>query len=237
MKEIGQGNTGQTSEHLSVQTSGQTISPPPAGMAAWLAGDDRLASAVMAFEEGDPDENPWVQGKPKVEQIEVAAYDAGWPGCFQAVRDRIAAALGSAALAIEHVGSTAVPGLAAKPVIDVDVIVADPGKEAAYVPALEALGYVLTIREPSWYGHRMLRQDAPRVNLHVFGPACPEHLRHLLFRDWLRQHPQDRQRYADAKAAAQEGVNTAKAYNERKQAVVRDIYARIFAAQGWRAQP
>lgn len=187
------------------------------------------AHEVTRFEEGDPQESPWVQGPPGPEAIEVVAHDPAWAGLFQAQKDRIQAVLGARALAVEHVGSTAVAGLAAKPVIDIDLIVADPEDEGAYVPVLADLGYVHTVRERSWYQHRMLCQGAPRVNLHVFGPACPEHVRHLLFRDWLRAHPADRERYAQAKFQASAGAVTVPAYNQRKQAVLRAIYADIFA--------
>ncbi|NHW59438.1 GrpB family protein, partial [Escherichia coli] len=82
-------------------------------------------------------------------------------------------------LAIEHIGSTAVPGLDAKPIIDIDLIVADPADEPRYIPWLNQLGYELTVREPSWYQHRMLKLETPKVNLHIFAPNCPEHLRHI----------------------------------------------------------
>jgi GrpB-like predicted nucleotidyltransferase (UPF0157 family) len=118
-------------------------------------------------------------------------------------------------------------------VIDIDLIVGDPNREEDYVPPLSALGYVLTVRELSWYRHRMLRHDVPRVNLHVFGPDCPEHIRHVLFRDWLCDHPEDRERYADIKSRARIGVDNVQDYNRNKQAVVRTIYQRIFEHHGW----
>lgn len=186
--------------------------------------------AIQTFEAGDPDEDPWVNGSAPREAIEVSEYDPSWPQRYLALREPIAQALGARALALEHVGSTAVPGLPAKPVIDIDLIVADPEEEADYLPALEGLGYVLTIRERSWYGHRMLRLSSPRVNLHVFGPACAEHARHCLFRDWLRAHADERQRYAQAKFAAGQDEDQVAVYNEKKQAVVREIYARLLAA-------
>lgn len=192
----------------------------------------RALEQITTFEDGDPNENPWVAGQPKEELIEVQAYDANWPVLYQRLSQDILGALGNKALTIAHVGSTAVVGLPAKPVIDIDVLVADPEQEEDYVPALEALGYALSIRERSWYQHRMLRQEEPRVNLHVFGPDCPEHIRHILFRDWLGTHPEDLQRYADAKTQAKEGVNNVRDYNQRKQAVVRDIYRKIFESQG-----
>ena len=187
----------------------------------------------MTFEEGDPNENPWVAGKPKREDISLEPHSVAWARVFESQKSMITRVLGETARVIEHVGSTAVPGLLAKPVIDIDLIVKDPNEENTYVPALVGAGYVLTVREPSWYQHRMLRLEEPRVNLHVFGPGCPEHIRHLLFRDWLREHPADRQRYAAAKLGARVGVNTADDYNQHKQAVVREIYQKIFVAHGW----
>ncbi len=201
----------------------------PLSPADWLA--------IQIFEPGDPGEDPWVNGPAPREEIEVSDYDPAWPQRYEVLRERIAQALGPRALALEHVGSTAVPQLPAKPVIDIDLIVADPEEEAAYVPALQALGYELTIRERSWYGHRMFRLATPRVNLHVFGPACPEHARHCLFRDWLREHDEERRRYAQAKFAAQQNEDQVTAYNEKKQAVVREIYARLFAAGPPTQQP
>ena len=140
-------------------------------------------AAITTFADGDPAENPWVCGAPSVEAIEIAAYSSEWPVLFEASKELIAQALPGVALNIEHVGSTSVPNLAAKPIIDMDLIVDDPTREETYVPALADLGYVLTIRERTWYEHRMLRHDRPRINLHVFGRNCAEHARHILFRD------------------------------------------------------
>jgi GrpB-like predicted nucleotidyltransferase (UPF0157 family) len=137
---------------------------------------------------------------------------------------------------LEHVGSTSVPGLAAKPIIDIDLIVADPGREQDYVPALERTGFRLTIREPWRYGHRALVADDPRCNLHVFGFDSPEPVRHRIFRDWLRGTPEDRDRYAAAKRQAAAAANASgehvMQYNARKQQVLRDIYHRAFLATG-----
>ena len=191
------------------------------------------AKDIVAFETGDPEENPWVSAQPKVETVEVAAYDLVWPMLFQTLKSQIGGALNGTALTIEHVGSTAVPDLPAKPVIDIDVIVANPEDESGYVPALEKLGYTLTIRERSWYQHRMLRLDTPRVNVHIFGPDCPEHMRHILFREWLRAHPEDRRRYTDAKMLAKEGASTVQTYNSRKESVIKEIYTRIFESYGF----
>ncbi|WP_307851105.1 GrpB family protein [Nocardiopsis sp. MG754419] len=137
---------------------------------------------------------------------------------------------------MEHVGSTSVPGPAAKPVIDVDLTVADPTDETAYVPALEAHGFVLTVREPVWHEHRMFRLAVPEVDPHVFGPDRPETIRHRLFRDRLIAHPEDLARYRDAELAAAAEVTERGGVvmddNARKEPVLRDIYARMFAAHG-----
>lgn len=191
------------------------------------------AADIISHSEPTSDENPWVQGAPPEEEIAVVVYDPRWPGMFAELARGIEKALGAAALRIDHIGSTAVPGLAAKPVIDMDITIEDPADEKTYVIALEKLGYQLVIREPGWHQHRCLRLDAPRVNLHVFGPDCPENIRHLLFRDWLRAHPGERELYEQAKQAALEGARHVMDYNLRKQPVIRDIYARAFKAAGF----
>ena len=138
--------------------------------------------------------------------------------------------------ALEHVGSTAVPELAAKPIVDIDLTVADPGREQDYMPALEAIGFRLTIREPWRYGHRALVADEPRCNLHVFGFDSPEPVRHRIFRDWLRGNPGNRDRYAAAKRQAAAEANASgehvMQYNARKQQVVREIHHRALPAAG-----
>jgi GrpB-like predicted nucleotidyltransferase (UPF0157 family) len=109
-----------------------------------------------------------------------------WPERYRSVARLIIETLGDAALSVEHVGSTAVPGLAAKPVIDIDLTVPDSRDENTYVSALRRRGFELFVREPWWYEHRLLRLEEPRCNLHVFSPDCAEAERHLIFRDWLR---------------------------------------------------
>lgn len=194
--------------------------------------------AVPTFEEitrhsdPDPDENPWVIEPPKSEPVTVVPYNPEWPDRFRALAEQIRLAVGDAALNVEHVGSTSVPGLAAKDLIDIDLTVADPREEGTYVPALERIGYVLTVREPSFHEHRCLRLTTPRVNLHVFGPDSPETIRHRMFRDWLRAHPEDRALYEDAKRAAIPGGGNVMDYNRRKQEVIREIYDRLFRAAG-----
>lgn len=136
-----------------------------------------------------------VHGSPARGPVEIVPYNFAWPERYRAVSERVLAALGGAVLDIEHVGSTAVEGLGAKDVIDIDLTVADPCDEQTYVPALENLGFVLTVREPSFHEHRCLTLANLRTNLHVFGPGCPESIRHRMFRDWLRTHPEDRALY------------------------------------------
>ena len=194
---------------------------------------------IVSFDDSPPPlgASPWVApgGAPEI-GIEVTDPDPAWPRQFDGLADRIRDALGWRVLQLEHVGSTSVPGLAAKPVIDVDLTVADPGREQDYVPALEAIGFRLTIREPWWYGHRMLRAEEPRCNLHVFGFDSPELIRHRILRDWLRGNPADRDRYAATKRQAASDANAGgehvMQYNARKQQVIREIYHRAFAAAG-----
>jgi GrpB-like predicted nucleotidyltransferase (UPF0157 family) len=187
---------------------------------------------ITRHQDDDPDENPWVLGPPKPTVVEIVAYNEDWPNRFTTLARDIRAALGAAALDVEHVGSTSVPGLAAKDIIDIDLTVPDPAAEHRYVPPLEGLGYILTIREPSFHEHRCLTLPDPRVNLHVFGPDCPETIRHRMFRDWLRSHPDDRDLYEQAKRDAIPGGGHVMDYNRRKQDVLRDIYDRMFRAAG-----
>jgi GrpB-like predicted nucleotidyltransferase (UPF0157 family) len=189
------------------------------------------AEQITTFSDAtEPD--PWVRGAPVAEDVVLHAYDPAWPARFDQLATAIRGALGPRVLALDHVGSTSVPGLAAKDVIDIDLTVADNADESAYVPALEPLGYWLCVREAAWYGHRLLCLDAPRVNLHVWGPDCPEAARHLIFREWLRANADDRAAYEAGKRAAIPGGGLTMDYNLRKQSVIREIYGRAFAAAG-----
>lgn len=132
-------------------------------------------------------------------EIRLVDPDPQWAEQFTRQRERIAAALGPRARQVEHVGSTSVPGLAAKPVIDIDLAVANSVDEDDYVPQLEAAGFVLRHREPDWYQHRFLRDDESQVQIHVFSVGCPEIERMLRFRDRLRHHPEDRELYERTK--------------------------------------
>ncbi len=168
--------------------------------------------------------------KPLTGGIVVADYDPRWPEMFTVEAAKIRAALGERVVLLEHAGSTSVPGLAAKPILDIVLVVADPADEAAYVPALEAAGYTLRIREPEWYQHRMLRGTEPDVNLHVFGVGCEEVDQMLLMRDWLRENDADRELYAQTKRElAQKNWTYVQNYADAKTEVVRAILARARA--------
>ena len=170
-------------------------------------------------------------GGPKPRDIRVVPYDAGWPAAYEGIAVLVRAALGDRVLDLSHVGSTSVPGLAAKPVIDVDLTVADSADEAAYLPDLEAAGFVLRIREPDWEQHRLLTDPDLTTNLHVFSPGSPELARHVVFRDWLRTHDADRAAYASLKSElGTRGFTDGMDYNNHKAALVYDIYERIFSA-------
>jgi GrpB-like predicted nucleotidyltransferase (UPF0157 family) len=141
--------------------------------------------------------------------------------------------LGSLVIGVEHVGSTSVPGLAAKPIIDIDLLVEDTENESRYVPVLEGLGYRLVLREPWWHGHRMLVSADEQVNLHVWPQGAPEPVRHQLFRDWLQTHADDRHLYEVTKRRlAQQTAAAPGKYSLAKNTVIDEIYARIFAAVG-----
>ncbi|HET9110814.1 MAG TPA: GrpB family protein [Ktedonobacterales bacterium] len=164
--------------------------------------------------------------------ISIAEYDPAWPQLYEVEAAKIRAALGERILLLEHVGSTSVPGLAAKPLIDIALVVADTTDEAAYVPALEAQGYMLHIREPDWHQHRLLKGANPTVNLHVFNPGCDEVRRMLRMRDWLRANPADRALYEQTKRElARRTWKYTQNYADAKSEVVEAILARAFAAE------
>jgi GrpB-like predicted nucleotidyltransferase (UPF0157 family) len=190
------------------------------------------AEEITHHHDPDPDENPWVHGPPAPVTVALVAYDPSWPDRYATLAGEVRAALGDVVLDIDHVGSTAVPGLAAKDVIDIDLTVADPRDEATYIPTLEAIGWRHVVREPSWHEHRCLSRSTPHANLHVFGPDCPETIRHRMFRDWLRSHPDDRRLYETAKREAVPGGGHVMDYNARKQDTIRAIYDRLFRAAG-----
>jgi GrpB-like predicted nucleotidyltransferase (UPF0157 family) len=165
-------------------------------------------------------------------RIRIVDYDPQGPEIFRREAVKIRAVLGSRALRIEHTGSTSVPGLAAKPVVDILLVVTDSADEAAYLPALESSGYVLRIREPNWYEHRMFNGPDADITLHVLSSGCPEIGRILAFRDWLRCNAADRELYERTKLAlAQKEWKDVQAYADAKTAVVEEILERACREQ------
>ena len=160
-------------------------------------------------------------------EILIVSYDSQWPSLFEREAERIGALLGPRAVRIEHTGSTSVPGLVAKPIIDVLLVVEDSADEDSYAPALESGGYTLRIREPEWHEHRMFNGPDTAVNLHVFSSGCPEIDRILVFRDWLRCNRADRDLYAATKLAlARREWNHVQEYADAKTAVIEEIIER-----------
>jgi GrpB-like predicted nucleotidyltransferase (UPF0157 family) len=156
--------------------------------------------------------------------IFLAVYDPDWPRLFGREADRLRSALGDEALRIEHVGSTSVPGLTAKPIVDILLVVPDSADEPRYVPQLVAAGYVLKIREPEWFEHRMFRGPDTLINLHVFGRGAAEVERLLRFRDRLRGDEAARDRYARAKQElARRTWRHVQDYADAKTTVVKEI--------------
>jgi GrpB-like predicted nucleotidyltransferase (UPF0157 family) len=161
--------------------------------------------------------------------ISVVDYDERWPSRFRELAGRVRRALGTEALGVEHIGSTSVPGLAAKPIIDMLLTVADVTDEAAYVPALEATELELRVREPE---HRMLRTPARDVHLHVYEPAHAAVRDYLDLRDWLTVDSADRELYAVTKRRlSQHSWRDMNDYADAKSDVIRDVLHR---ARAWR---
>src|SRR5215472_9970904 len=166
--------------------------------------------------------------KPLSAPILLVAYNPTWPDRFKHESRRIRSVLREQAVRIEHVGSTSIPGLSAKPIIDIVLVVIDAARETEYVTALEGAGYKLHIREPGWYEHRMFKGPENEVNLHVFSMGCPEVARMLAFRDWLRTNEADRELYAQSKRTlAQQEWNYTQDYADVKAPVIEEILSRI----------
>ncbi|MBM0275478.1 GrpB family protein [Micromonospora sp. STR1s_6] len=172
------------------------------------------------------------------QSITIEDYDPAWAARYAAARCSLTEALGDLILTTEHVGSTSVPGLAAKPIIDIDLLLEDTADESRYIPALEGIGYRLVLREPWWHGHRMLVGPAEDINLHVWPRGAPEPIRHRLFRDWLRSHPDDRELYAATKRSlARDTVHRAGDYSLAKNEFIDRILAGTFAEASERSLP
>ena len=162
--------------------------------------------------------------------IVLAEYDPAWARLYEREADRVRATLGPRARLLEHAGSTSVPGLAAKPIIDMVLAVADSADEAAYVPPLESAGYVLRIREPDWHEHRLFKGKDANINLHTFSDGSSEIRRMLAFRDRLRTHDDERDLYlATKRELAARHWTYVQDYADAKGEVVEAIIARAVA--------
>lgn len=169
--------------------------------------------------------------------IEIVDYDPAWAEAFAGISQAVAAALGPLALRIEHVGSTAVPGLGAKPIIDLDVVIESPGVLALVVEALKTLGYSHE-GDGGIPGREAFRREGATVPANGSGRLWPAHHlyvcprdseelgRHLRFRDYLRSHPEAAARYEALKRdLAHRYANDIDAYIEGKSAFVERILA------------
>jgi GrpB-like predicted nucleotidyltransferase (UPF0157 family) len=169
--------------------------------------------------------------------VRLVDFDPSWPLLFEKEKKRIGSALGDKAIMIEHVGSTSVPGLAAKPNIDILLVVENSADEKSYIPALESVGYILRIREPEWHEHRMFRGPDTSVNVHVFSRSDVEIERMLGFRDWLRTHPDDRDLYERTKKElAGRTWEYTQDYADAKSKIVESIIKRAKASKRVRHQ-
>jgi GrpB-like predicted nucleotidyltransferase (UPF0157 family) len=175
-------------------------------------------------------------------KIAIVEPNPAWPQRFLDTKARIEAVLGSTAVTIRHSGSTSVSGLPAKDIIDIDLVVKNIKDEDSYVEALERLGFLFLLREPDWHQHRFFIDEGDRpgaypINLHVFGPDCPEVERHRIFREWLSKSPEDLQLYAtvkrDCAAASEAAVESMQEYTLRKEKTVREILDRAFRDLGY----
>jgi GrpB-like predicted nucleotidyltransferase (UPF0157 family) len=160
-------------------------------------------------------------------RIQLHDADPSWPQLYQREAARIRSVLDERVVRLEHVGSTSVPGLAAKPIIDLVLEVPDASDEASYLPAMQAAGYRLLLREPDWFQHRLFKGSDTQINLHVFSAGCPETDRMVRFRDRLRADTADRELYLRTKRElAARDWTYVQQYADAKTAVVAAILAR-----------
>jgi GrpB-like predicted nucleotidyltransferase (UPF0157 family) len=160
--------------------------------------------------------------------ITLVESDPSWPILFEREAVRVRQVLGPAVVRLEHAGSTSVPGLVAKPIIDIVLVVLDSADEPGYVPALTAAGYRLVIREPDWFEHRLFKGPDTDINMHVFSDGSAEIDRMLGFRDRLRADEGDRELYARTKRRlAGQQWRHVQHYAQAKSDVVRQILGRV----------
>ena len=159
--------------------------------------------------------------------VRLVDYDPAWADRYAAAAERIRGALGDRVVVLEHVGSTSVPGMPAKPYVDVVLAVPDSAAEGEYVPELEAAGYALRAREPHWFEHRFLASEDRDVQVHVFTVGASEIERMIRFRDRLRSSPEDFDRYlAEKRRLAARRWEYVQDYADAKAVVIGDIMNR-----------
>ena len=189
---------------------------------------------ILAPYEYKPQLAQRIASRTVVPSITILEPNPEWPQRFEEVKERIEKALGPLILDIAHAGSTSVPGLPAKDIIDVDLTLKDATDEVSYVKPLEEAGFRFLLREPRWHQHRFFVESWPNayhVNVHVWGPDSPEVVRHRIFRDWLLKTPADLELYAKVKreAAEQTAVgDSVMDYNKRKEKTIHEILGRAF---------
>lgn len=165
--------------------------------------------------------------EPLNDTIYLVPYNPKWPAMFSRLAGKVREVLVERVLLLEHVGSTAVPGLSAKPIIDMILAVSDSTDEESYVPPLREEGFVLRVREPDWFEHRMFKTPDIDGNLHVFSGGCEQIVRMVAFRDWIREHEDDRRLYEEAKRElAARTWRHVQNYADAKSEVIHEITAR-----------
>lgn len=156
--------------------------------------------------------------------IQLNPYDEKWPALFEREKERILKILKDKALMIEHIGSTSVPGLTAKPIIDILLVVEDAGKEEDYMDDLCRHGYILRVREPDFENHHMFKGPDTDIHLHVFSKGSKEIEKYLLFRNYLRLHDDARELYENTKKElAKKTWKYVQNYADAKSEVVQKI--------------
>lgn len=193
---------------------------------------------IIQNTEFKPENLERISFRSSLQPIEILPSNPTWSETFSLMKGRIVTALGDKAVEVHHTGSTSIPDLPAKDVIDIDLVVPDIRDEAAYVEPLEQAGFQFLFREPPWHGHRFfVSKSEPAVNLHVWGPDCPEVTRHLIFQERLLRCPEDKALYwevkMDAARATREAGGDVLDYNLRKQSVIRQILRRAFMELGY----
>jgi len=178
----------------------------------------------MKINEDEPEPEEVLIGGKEKRVIEVLDYDKSWSITFDTHKRKITNVLGDVALRIEHIGSTSVPGLAAKPIIDMLLVVTDSADESIYLKKLEDAGYVLRVREPKFHEHRMFRTIDKDVHLHVFSPDSPEIGKYITFRDKLRGNENNRVQYEKKKRElAKQSWDDMNLYSDAKSEIIAKI--------------